>query len=38
MIMPDGTKLNSADGFNYEDLSWAFLWMLMYLHMIYLEV
>ncbi|OUW20175.1 MAG: hypothetical protein CBD21_04995 [bacterium TMED161] len=24
MIMPDGTKLNSADGFNYEDLSLGF--------------
>ena len=24
MVMPDGTKLNSADGFNYEDLSLGF--------------
>ena len=24
MIMPDGTKLNGADGFNYEDLSLGF--------------
>ena len=24
MVMPDGTKLNSADGFTYEDLSLGF--------------